>query len=237
MASTAAFPSLLVFGPQTKLPSAEVLAELRKVLVENPQLAGLCEAVKGLPTLWQKLTESDPKLRHVPGAEYLGDLQRWIEHGVFPYPVDGPPPPNVYALPVTILLQIALYIRYLNRLGGRESHRLVLEGLKAGGIQGFCIGFLTAIAVACAKTVEDIAALGAVSLRLALCVGAYVDQDGCFAEPPNKTACVAVRWRYGELENEGIATIIQAYPDVSEACISAEGSKTNAFRNRHIFQA
>lgn len=160
------------------------------------------------------MTESDPILKTVPGAKYLSDIERWVEDGVFTYPVDSLP--NVYALPVTVLLQIAMYVRYLRQIRGGEEHRRVLEGLEIGGIQGFCVGFLTATAIACSGTEEDIAAVGAISLRMAVCVGAYVDHDGCFAQPPDRTACIAVRGKGGELEKEDIATLIHSYPGVSK---------------------
>lgn len=217
MATTAIFPSLLVFGPQTSLPSVEVLDRLRQVLVEYPQLAGLREAVRGLPGIWQKLTELDPDLKSLPAAKHLSDLQRWIEDGVFSYPLDSLP--NIYTLPITVLLQITLYIRYLHQLPGGEEQSRVLEGLKSGGIQGFCIGFLTATAIACSESEKDIVTLGAVGLRLAVCVGAYVDHDGCFANPPNRMACIAVRYRDVDLGREEIALVIQSYPHVSKSSL------------------
>jgi hypothetical protein len=56
-------PSLLVFGPQTELPSQEVLAGLREELTKNPSLSSLRVAVEGLPRFWQTLTDFDPDLR------------------------------------------------------------------------------------------------------------------------------------------------------------------------------
>ena len=213
MKPSAVIPSLLVFGPQTELPSQEVLAELRQELIENPRLFSLQDAVKNLPRFWQTLTDFDPSLSHIPGAKYLGDLQRWIvDGGAFPHHPGNTP--NIYALPVTLILQIIQYVRYLNRLGEKDPHRLVLEGLQAGGIQGFCVGFLSAIAVSSSESEADIAAVAAVSLRLAVCIGAYVDQDGSFAEQPNQTACVAIRWRSGDVNKKEVVDLIRTYPDV-----------------------
>ena len=214
MKSSAVIPSLIVFGPQTELPTQEVLAELRQELIKNPRLSSLQDAVKNLPRFWLTLTDFDPSLSYVPGAKYLGDLQRWIVDGcAFPHHLSNTP--NVYALPVTLILQITQYVRYLSRLGAKDPHRLVLEGLQAGGIQGFCVGFLSAIAVSSSESEADIAAVAAVSLRLAVCIGAYVDQDGSFAEQPNQTACVAIRWRSDDIhEKEEVIDLIRTYPDV-----------------------
>jgi hypothetical protein len=212
MGSTAIFPSLLVFGSQTNPPSPAVLAELRHVLVDNPKLAGLRKAVDDLPEFWQSLTKFDPNLSIVPGAKYLGDLERWIDDRV--PAVNTETLPNIYSLPLSVLLQIALYIRYINGLEVNNPHCFVLERIKAGGIQGFCIGFLTAIVVACSETEEDIAAIGAICLRLALCAGAYVDRDGYYSEPPNQTTCIAVRWQPGSFEREDLVNLVQNYTGV-----------------------
>jgi hypothetical protein len=216
MKPTAVIPSLLVFGPLTELPSQEVLEELRLELVENSQLTVLLDAVKDLATFWQTLTDFDPELKHVPGSKYLGDLLQWVVYGgSFPHYLDQNP--NIYCLPVTIILHTTQYVRYLDHLGGTEPHRLVLDGVRAGGIQGFCVGFLSAIAISTSYTQGDIAAKAAVSLRLAVCVGAYVDRDGSFAQEPSSVVCVAVRWRSDEVKEKALADLIRDYPGVSLA--------------------
>jgi hypothetical protein len=212
MKQRAVIPSLLVFGPGTELPSQEVLDELRLELTENPQLSSLREAAKDLPRFWQKLTDFDPSLDHIPGAKYLSDFQRWVVDGS-PSPLSLSDTPYIYELPVTLILQITQYIRYLNLLEGQNPHSLVLEGLRTGGIQGFCIGFLSAIAVSSSESVEQIAAAAAVGLRLAVCIGAYVDGNSIFAEPPDRTASVTIRWR-NEGEKEGVIGLIRTQPDV-----------------------
>lgn len=55
-------PSLLVFGPQSELPSQNVLADLRQELVNNPRLSGLHDAVKTLPKFWETLIVRNFKL-------------------------------------------------------------------------------------------------------------------------------------------------------------------------------
>ena len=205
---------MLVFGPLAEFPSQDVLAELRQELMRNPQLSSLQSAVKNLPKFWQTLIDSDPSLSHVPGAAYLGDLRRWIvDGGHLPHHLGKIP--NVYSLPVTVLLQITQYLRYLSWIGVDNAHSSVLEGLKSGGVQGFCAGFLSAIAVSTSDKEEDIGTVAASSLRLAVSIGAYVDQDGLFAEPPNETACAAIRWRDNDVsKRDELDDLIRTYPDV-----------------------
>ena len=214
MNSSAAIPSLLVFGPLTEFPSQDILAELRHELIRNPRLSSFHSAVKNLPRFWQTLTDSDPSLIRVPGAEYLEELCRWIvDGGHFPHHLGKIP--NVYALPVTVILQITQYVRYLSWLGVDNAHDSVIKGLESGGVQGFCAGFLSAIAVSSCEREEDIGAVAAISLRLAVSIGAYVDQDGVFAEPPNETACAAIRWRDNDVSKRNeLIDLIRTYPDV-----------------------
>ena len=204
-------PSLLVFGPQTNLPSHEVLAEFRKDLIANPQVDGLLNAIKDLPAFWQTLTEFDPSLRQIQGAELLGGLSQWIKNGVFPQNLSSLP--NVSALPLTVMMQVLLYLRYLDKLQIKQPHRQVLEHIQAGGIQGFCVGFLAALVVSCSENENGIAELGTAAIRLAVCVGAYVDQDALLGIPPNQTSCIAVRWRADFEENE-VVKITQSYSNV-----------------------
>jgi len=90
----------------------------------------------------------------------------------------------------------------------------VLAGLKDGGIQGFCTGFLAATALACSKDEEEINVLGAVALRLAVCIGACVDLDSRFAKPSKTRGCVATRWKT-ELGRNDVDQVLRSYPDVS----------------------
>jgi hypothetical protein len=205
--------SLLVFGPQTELPSWDALEYLRQELITNPKLSSLCDAVKDLPRFWQTLTEFDPNLDRVPGIKYLGQLQQWVVDGSLPSHRLGDTP-NIYALPFTLILQITQYVRYLSQLGRENPHRFVLDRLQDGGIQGFCVGFLSALSVSCAGSDGQIADVSAVGLRLAVCIGAYVDMDGIFAEQPKRTSCVAIRWASDRTSKADVIELVRTYPDV-----------------------
>lgn len=215
-------PSLLVFGPQTEFSSEEILSDLRLEIVSNPHLSALRDGVADLPRFWHNLVSSDPSLRSVPGAKNLTQLAQWVANGG-PFPHGGEPgagPPNHYSMAVTVLLQISQYARYLGHLGsgkgGEDAHRSVLGAVGAGGgIQGFCVGFLSAVAAATAKTESDLGAAAAVALRLAVCIGAHVDHDGIFAEKPIQTSCVAVRWKEGTgVGNAEVEKITRSYSQV-----------------------
>ena len=205
-------PSLIVFGPQITLPPAEHLSRLRLVLVNNHRLRGLLTAIKDLPNLWRTLVQLNPELSRVPGSQFLDDINEWIDNGDFP--VRSPElHPNVLLTPLTVIVHIIEYFNYLESSETVVSHSQVINSVQDGGIQGFCIGLLAAIALACSQNEEEIIELGAVALRIALCIGAYVDLDGRFASPPHETSCLSARWSQ-PVEKDHILSILEQYPGV-----------------------
>lgn len=212
---------MLVFGPLTELPSKEILAELRRVLVSDYRLSNLVHAIKELPRLWRDLTEFDPNLNRVLGAKCLDDLLQWLENGGFS-PHHLSMTPNVYSLPVTVILHVLQYSHYLNQLGGEKPHRLVLDGVQAGGIQGFCVGFLSSIAVASSENEGDIGTAAAKALQIAVCIGAYVDAQGTLAEEREHMVCVAIRWKGSVVTEKRIDILVQRYPEVSPLNLSKQ---------------
>jgi len=206
-------PSLLLFGSNVELPSGTALEDIRQELINNPSLTVLKRAVLELPEFWTRLVDFDPDVGQVPGLQYTGLLKQWIDHGE-PLPGAHRPSPNLLTLTVTFLLQITQYTSYL-RQAEKRSHVEVLRSVQGAGIQGFCTGFLSAVAVASSKSELDIGELAATSLHLAVCAGAYVDRDGAYSSNPTDYQCLAVRWRGKETERAKLTSIIDSYPDVS----------------------
>ncbi|TGJ87742.1 hypothetical protein E0Z10_g1069 [Xylaria hypoxylon] len=212
MISSKTLPSLLVFGPQNGFPSEEALEDLRQELIGNPQLSALADAVTKLPQLWNTLIDFDEDLLQLPGDDYLRQLSQWVkEGGSFPHREGSSP--NLYALAVTVLLQISQYARYLRQFG-TDSHFQLLESVRTAGVQGFCVGFISAIVVASSKSQADIGYTAAVGLRLAVCIGAYVDLDAIRTHDHGGASCVAIRWRDREaIGKADVDTMLQSYPD------------------------
>jgi hypothetical protein len=210
------FPSMLIFGPHVKLPPAETLEELRQDINTIPRLSALKHAVGDLPRFWNALVSFDPELSQVPGASRLGQLSQWLRVGGH-LPHAQSDAPNYYGLAVTILLQISQYSRYLDYLGS-DAHLRILKSVQAGGIQGFCAGFLSTLAVASAGEDTDLGSTAAVALRLAVCIGAYVDRDGIYSEQPEIYSTIAIRWKEGNPDGKSEVTkMIQSFPKVSRA--------------------
>lgn len=206
-------PSLIVCGPQAGWPTRQELFNLKAFLLSDPRLQPFLAAIRELPKLWPSLTATVPELRTTKGFKLLGILVQWIDdEDCFQRDLD---PPNILSTPLTVIIQIVQYSQYLRSLG--STHADVLNSVQSGGIQGCCTGFLAASALACSKDEADINILGAVALRLAVCVGACVDLDGRCAEPSNPRGCVTVRWKAG-VGREGVDRVLKHYPDVGDHC-------------------
>lgn len=203
--------SLIVCGPQAGWPTRQELFNLKAFLLSETRLRPFLTAIRELPKLWSSLTATVPELQRAEGFKLLGMLAQWtLDEDCFQRDFN---PPNILSTPLTVIVQVIQYFQYLRSLG--STHADVLDRVQCGGIQGFCTGFLTATALACARDEAEINVLGAVALRLAVCVGACVDLDGRFAEPPNVTGCVMVRWK-AETGREDVDRILEQYPDVRD---------------------
>ncbi|ETS78026.1 hypothetical protein PFICI_10088 [Pestalotiopsis fici W106-1] len=220
---TLPLPSLLVFGPQTELPSDEVISNLRQELLTNPHLQGLKDAVVALPEFWQRLIDFDSDLHTVPGHRYLSQLRNWLQDGSS-FADRASDVPNHFALPITVLLQIVQYTTYLDQLGN-DAQSQILESIKHGGIQGFCTGFLSATAVAFSANQVAFGDAAAVALRLAVAIGAYVDQDGQYSTKSTEYSTLAVRWR--EEKSEGQSEVEKLLLYFQDAYISSINDETS----------
>ena len=223
-------PSMIAFGSQTTWRSNKYLFQLRAALLLEPRLRTFLVAIKELSRLWQDLIAHDPRLTAVPGQAWLDDLVEWVNHGEL-LSKSGLPP-NVLTIPFTIIIHIIQYFHYIEGL--QIKHADVIKNVETAGIQGFCTGILTAIAVACSEDEEDINVFGVVALKLALCIGAYVDLDGAFANEVNETTSIAVRWR-SEGGHDSILQTLRSYPEVSMAHNGVDANLSNDRHTSRLF--
>jgi hypothetical protein len=215
-----ASPALVVCGPQSSFPTDEYLNSIQQNLLHNPSLEKFVSAIKDLPRVWQKLVELDPRLSKIPGLESVAAIYQWIQQGEFP--PSSNKSLNVLLAPLTVVFQIAEYINFLDSNKEGITHPLVLQTALTGGFQGFCTGILAAAALSSAKDVDDINSLGAVTLRIAVCVGAFADLAGLFAEPSNEVSCVTARWRNDDGKKH-VAEVLKEYSSVSTGSLRCCG--------------
>ncbi|KAI0095974.1 hypothetical protein F4814DRAFT_453954 [Daldinia grandis] len=160
--TSSAANTLLLFGPQIPRLVPSRLIDLRKAILEDSSLGFLVQIVKELPSLWETTIQpSSPNFRRLTSAkQQLQRLGAFFEDQNEEAPRLGAPC-NLLLVPLTVISQIAEYIRL--------GHR--------GTVQGFCVGFLAATAIASARDRTNLEKWTATAIRLAVCVGAVVDLD------------------------------------------------------------
>ncbi|RCI09437.1 hypothetical protein L249_3717 [Ophiocordyceps polyrhachis-furcata BCC 54312] len=207
-------PSLLVCGSLITNPDGTHLSRLRSALLHHPQLAELRGAVAELGLLWNLLAAKEPRLQRIGALPLVDVLADWLTSGgnsSGPVPFSVQTAGNAILAVLTVLSHIIEYVTYLDRHSpdGQDGHAESLEALREGGIQGLCVGLLSAIALACSRDRSDISRHGAVAVRLALCVGAYVDLEEATALEPS--VCFSARWSPRQ-DHDPLQPVLDSYP-------------------------
>ena len=206
-------PSLIAFGALAPWPASDRLDQLRNALQHQKCLKPIAKAFQELPLLWRALSSQDPTLNSIAGQAAADHLKQWItgnDVAQIAEDID-----NITRMPLTTTAQIVDYISYLRDRDEPLGHESVLKSVAAGGgVQGFCIGLLSALAVASGKTEDDVGRFAADSVRLAFCVGVYVDLDRHTNGGDFKASTLAIRWKSPTIL-EDIQRLLSRYPDVS----------------------
>ncbi|KAI1279817.1 hypothetical protein F5Y07DRAFT_396864 [Xylaria sp. FL0933] len=187
-------PSLITFGSLTPLPSQDQILQLngefhRKASLLKP----LIEAVRDLDSLWTETIDQDSALHVIDGKAAVRKLEGLLS-GTINEPISDERR-NILIVPITILNHVVQYLSFIGHIAVANYNCLIENVAAKGGVQGLCAGLLSAQAVASAETIEDIVALSCTSLRLAFCIGAYVDADQMSNDGNAESATLAVRWR------------------------------------------
>ena len=227
---------MLLYGPQARFPPTEELNQLHQVLANhNGLFQDIVATINQLSDLYRQLAAFDPSLSHVPGVVSLSFLQKWVQSGMLPN--DANDLPNVAALPLTVVLQIALYLRHLDRNGVKTNYEDSLKSIQQHGVQGFCTGFLTAAATAFSKNEKQLAENLGTSIRLAMCIGAYSDQDTLYAKPPSPVCALSIRWKRGNFSAAQVKGLLKGYPDVRGSEVLVRATQITDSHDRPISHA
>nr|WBO01276.1 putative type I non-reducing polyketide synthase [Cladonia uncialis] len=212
-----ALPSLIAFGALAPWPASDRLDQLRNALQHHNSLKPITKAIQELPLLWKALSNQDQSLHSIAGEAAADQLAQWISGAGTAQLVDDKG--NVTRMPLTTIAQIAQYVSYLCQYEEPLRHESIIKSAAiGGGIQGFCIGLLSALAVASGKTEDDVGNFAAMSVRLAFCVGAYVDLDGHRNGGDSKASTIAVRWKT-PTTLEDIQRLLSRHPDTYIAVV------------------
>lgn len=205
--------NILIFGPQDLAFDVESFKNLRLAILATPWVQ---ETFRQLPKDYEVLSKTYEKLKVLPGAKLLEDLNTWIETGNFPQA--ALPLPNVLLTPLVVATHLTQCSEYLGLHGFSRttSDDPRNKSIKDQVPLGFCTGILSALAVSSSGNEEEFRKYGAVALRLATMIGATVDAYDILN---GESTSLSVAWKASDIGGE-IAKIIESFPKVSLAFCS-----------------
>ncbi|KAG4435795.1 hypothetical protein IFR05_008716 [Cadophora sp. M221] len=211
--SSSRTPSVAIFGPQSKTPTDQYLADLGAYLRSKEILAPLVEAIKDLPEIWHTFLNFHAGFAALEdGPNCTQMMSDWIT-GERPMAWGDEVPSGMLALPMLTIIHVVQYFQYLDQRS--VTHADLLKSLQDGaGIQGYCGGMLSAVSVACASSEEEIVANACKAIRVAVGIGAACD---VMDDNPKKRSCIMVlRLKYDGQGEE----IVKAFPGTHISAIT-----------------
>lgn len=198
-------PSAAFFCPVPFLVHAQYLADLRTRIVNTPFLGPLGDAIRDIHTLWESLA-SDKRIGHVlaneddrtRAADFVQGFQSWIDTGA-PGPIASQPS-TVVSFPLLLVTGVCQWCMYLE-LSHQSQAELVGGPLRVGGVQGYCGGTLSALAVASAADEEELGRRAASMFRVAFMMGLLMS-EGETGPEENVPDMVIVRLKYPGQDRE-----------------------------------
>lgn len=235
---SSSIPSLIVCGSQTIPPSRETLDNLASYLTKspNPELQAVREVLLALPELWATLKATEPQFQAL-SDEPIISLRDWLsrhdtdsEDGDDSYSLSHlkilETLPNILLAPLTVIIHIAQYSQYLDSLGlvdSDDAHVHIRQSTASQNttemesrFQGLCIGSLSATALDASPTRTALARNATAAVKVALCIGAYVDSQrladsGC--NSCSEMVCFTARWG-ADCCREMMEGMLSRYPEV-----------------------
>lgn len=169
----------MIFGPQGTV-TCESLVEMRKLLRDNPALDFLSTTISELPSLWSAILDVCPGLDKIPGNTKLDGLVRFMsEGGDLAAILRSEPLPtnNIIMSTLTVISQIIEFWNISHGFFDNNSDKNGHHSSDISDVQGFCLGFLTAMFVSCSRSEAQFQDLSSKAVRLAVGIGAWIDLD------------------------------------------------------------
>ncbi|KAH8842863.1 Type I Iterative PKS [Pyricularia oryzae] len=187
-------PSTAFFCPVPRLVDTAYLTEIRRQFTAKPFLKPLIGAIKETRAIWDLLAR-DKRAQHVAsgprGDKFAKGLAKWMTEGE-----TGPiasQPSTIVSFPLLFLTGLSQWCSYLDLSG--QTHSEAIKGLAAGGIQGYCGGMLSTVAVASASNEEELGRNAENMYRVAFLLGVFMS-EGEDGPPEHAPDMMIVRLKY-----------------------------------------
>ncbi|OOQ86839.1 polyketide synthase [Penicillium brasilianum] len=183
---------------------------IRRYLSTHRAATWLEDAVEDLPSVWQDVTNVWPAGEGIHGEAELQQLSAFLRGEELPLNMEDPM--NYLLMPITVLRHLV------------DFHEFKEAGSDCDikSMQGFCAGYLAAVAGCWEKDQSEFSKVVATMVRTAIFIGAAVDLDELATQ---RATSIAVRWKIAEAYKLFAATLGR-YPGAYIACITDESSVT-----------
>lgn len=201
---------ILIFGSQTLDFNEESATQLRSCILETPALNWVSESILELPEHWNTIRKGIACLEDFPGSKYLDTLTHWLKTGKFP---DGSfPLPNILLTPLVVITHLAQYSAILEVLTAENKARENPSALLNHKIEtlGLCTGLLSAAAISSSVNRAQLQKYGAVVVRMAMAIGAFVDGNDVVE---GEWTSFSVGWSSTEAGDQ-MSRILKDFPEV-----------------------
>ena len=197
-------PRIALFGPQVTYWTHEELSELQSVLLETASLDFLSKTLEQLPSVWSRFERrfSDSGFQ---GGARLRALAEFATGKSIP---DPKLLNNTILAPLTVVSQVVDFVQ--NSLGQDQNSSL----LDSQAAQGFCIGFLSAAALAAAHDWSDFQRNISNALRLAALIGLVIDAEDASHDVQDRGTAISVHWKTAA-DRAHVETLLDVFANVS----------------------
>ncbi|KAI0854664.1 beta-ketoacyl synthase [Xylaria cubensis] len=223
-------PNYVLFGPVITSWTSEDLQELQASLQKDSSLAFIRNALIDLPSLFP-LFGSKEIASFVSKPEHLQELADFASGRKV---LNLTTLSNVHLAALTIAYQGVEFIRSVGLIGrapDSPSTQALWSLPKLQGVQGFCLGFLSAAAVASSKDLETFEQNFTTSIRLAACIGAVVEAD--LQSHINGLKSLSIRWKTDEARKQA-DDCLDLFSDPFVSCITDEKSATVTISGENV---
>lgn len=203
-------PTLLLFGPLSRSLSQSNLNTLRTTILSSPQYVWAEKAISSLAAQYQLLASKCPDLDDAVSTTQIDHLATWLKTEDFVLDIEQLP--NLLLAPLVVVAQLVQYGAYIASQTAANDKSRVEE------TAGFCIGLLSALAVALSheSPAIEFEQNAEAAVRLAMIAGAAVDkqllQD---TRGPSKTLSIAWKRTDSTERSKELEDILSNFPDVS----------------------
>ena len=204
--------TILLFGPQALSFQEESFHQLKSIILAEAENGWILDAIAELPAYMKLFSDRFPKLQAIPGVDLLEALNDWFK-------ADKNSPlssqlPNILLSPLVVLSQLTQYSKYVRLTHPAPGHKqtpYTSHSQKTETV-GFCTGLLSALAVSSAADQAQFQRYGAVAIRLATLIGAFVDAQDVLGKHGESKSFATV-WNSYESSIE-MSRILQQFPEV-----------------------